>query len=196
MKKVNLISYLLFTLLYSNTLIGQTYLEQNKKCSEILKDIPIGDSIFWVNLIKRDSCLIGLKAPFFEVSTIYNEKLNSDSLKGKVLFLNFWFTKCKACIEEMPYLNSLVSKYKKENILFLSFANENSSIIKDFLKSIKFKFKIVPEGGDILINTFKLFTMWPTSVIIDNEGKIRFISSGLLNDNRDNHLKIINQLLK
>ena len=195
MKKVSLISILLI-LLYSNTSIGQTYLEQHKKCSEILKDIKIGDSTFGVNLIKRDSCLIGLKAPFYEVSTIDHEKFNSDSLKGKVLFLNFWFTKCKACIEEMPYLNRLVSKYKKENILFLSFANDDSSKIKQFLKIIKFNFKIVPERGDILLQTFKLFSIWPTSVIIDKEGKIRLINMGLLNDSRDNHLKIINQLLK
>ncbi len=196
MKRINLFYLLLFAFAFPNLSFGQTYLEQNKKCSEILKDIPIGDSIFWVKLESRDSCLLGLKAPFFEVTTIDNEKFNIDSLKGKVVFINFWFTLCGACIAEMPYLNRLLSKFKKENILFLSFANEDSLKIKNFLHSIKFNFKVVPNGGSILVDNFKLFPAWPTTIIIDKDSKIRFIKLGKLDDKIDNHKKLIKQLLE
>jgi thiol-disulfide isomerase/thioredoxin len=180
-------------IIFSKLSFGQTYYEQHAKCSEILKDIPIGDSIFWAKLAARDSCLIGLKTPFFEATTLENEKFNIDSLTGKVVFLNFWFTRCKPCIEEMPLLNKIVSEYKKEDIVFLSFANEDSVILKNFLQSTKFDFKVTPNGGRILIDTFKLFSIWPTNVIIDKQGKIRCIQIG---QSRDNYKNILEELLK
>lgn len=173
---------------------GQTYSELNKKCSEILNGIPIGDSIFWVRLNQRDSCLIGLKAPSLDITTIDNEKIKTESLHGKVLFLNFWFTKCKPCIKEMPILNKIVKSYKNKDVVFISFAIEDSIKLQKFLKTKKFNFKVVPNAGRILIDTFKLFAAWPTSIIIDKNGIIRLINTGEIKLNETNEL--ISRLLK
>ena len=173
---------------------AQTYLELNKKCSEILKDIPIGDSIFWVRLGQRDSCLIGLKAPSESVTTITNERIKTENLNGKVIFLNFWFTRCQPCIEEMPTLNEIVKKYKTKDVEFISFANDDSSKLKEFLKSNEFNFKIVPSAGHILIETFKLFAVWPTSIIIDRNGIIRLIRTGVIEQGET--IELLNRLLK
>ncbi|MEJ7671970.1 MAG: TlpA disulfide reductase family protein [Chitinophagaceae bacterium] len=183
-------------MLLTNITFGQTYSEQNKKCSEILKDVPIGDSIFWEKLELRNKCLLGLKAPNFSVKTLDKELIDIDSLKGKVLFLNFWFTKCTPCIKEMPLLNKLKTSFKDKDILFLSFANEDSTKISEFLKKTRFNFKHIPHGGTILIETFKLFSIWPTTIIIDKEGIIRFIKVGELNDKIDFHKKLITNLLR
>jgi thiol-disulfide isomerase/thioredoxin len=183
-------------MLLTNISLGQTYSEQNKKCSEILQDVPIGESIFWEKLDLRNKCLLGLKAPNFSVKTLDKELIDIDSSKGKVLVLNFWFTKCKPCIKEMPLLNKLKTSYKDKNILFLSFANEDSTKISEFLKTTRFNFKHIPHGGTILIDTFKLFSIWPTTIIIDKEGIIRFIKVGELNDKIDFHKKLITNLLR
>lgn len=175
---------------------GQTYSEQNKKCSEILKDAPIGDSIFWEKLELRNKCLLGLKAPNFSVKTLDKELIDIGSLKRKVLVLNFWFTRCTPCIKEMPLLNKLKTTFKDKDILFLSFANEDSTKLNEFLKTTRFNFKHIPQGGRILIDTFKLFSIWPTTIIIDKEGIIRFIKIGELNDKKDFHKKLITKLLK
>lgn len=173
---------------------GQTYLELNKKCSEILNGIPIGDSIFWVRLNQRDSCLIGLKAPSLDITTIGNEKIKTESLQGKVLFLNFWFTNCKPCIKEMPILNKIVKTYKNKDVVFISFANDDYVKLQRFLKAKKFNFKVVPNASRILIDTFKLFAAWPTSIIIDKNGIIRLIKTGEIKPNETNEL--ISKLLK
>ena len=168
-------------------------MELNKKCSEILNGIPIGDSLFWVRLNQRDSCLIGLKAPSLDITTIENEKIKTESLQGKVLFLNFWFMSCKPCIKEMPILNKIVKTYKNKDVVFISFANEDSIKLQKFLKTKKFNFKVVPNAGRILIDTFKLFAAWPTSIIIDKNGIIRLIKTGEVKLNETSEL--INRLL-
>ena len=35
--------------------------------------------------------------------------------RGKVVVLNFWFTKCGPCVAEMPALNELVAFYKSDS---------------------------------------------------------------------------------
>lgn len=185
----------IFLLFISIATFGQNYSEQNLKCSEILKDIPIGSDVFWEKLKLRDSCLVGLQAPFFEGTTLENEKYNLENLKGKVIVVNFWFTRCAACIKEMPYLNKIVSKYKNnKNVIFLSFANEDSPTLKKFLKSKKFDFKVIPDASHILIDTFKLFTAWPTSIIINKEGKISFIQQDSI-DSKSNFKDVLDEIV-
>jgi hypothetical protein len=96
----------------------------------------------------------------------------------------------------MPLLNKLKTSFKDKDILFLSFANEDSTKIREFLKTTRFNFKHIPNGGRILIDTFKLFSIWPTTIIIDKEGLIRFIKVGELNDKIDFHKKLITKLLR
>lgn len=194
MKKAIFIT--LFIFMYSNATFGQTYYEQHKICSEILKDIPIGDSLFWEKLKVRDKCLIGLEIPSFEVTTLKKEKFELGKMKGKVVVLNFWFTNCAPCIAEMPFLNKVVSEYKSDKILFLSIANEDSETLEKFLKTKKFDFEVVPNGSSILIQTLKLFSAWPTTLIIDAEGKIRFLQRDLLDEGDDSFLDTLKETLK
>ena len=185
----------LLMIIFSNLTFGQDYSEQNKKCSEVLKDIKIGDDIFWEKLKLRDSCLIGLQAPHFELKTLENELFENNNLLGKVVVLNFWFTNCAPCIEEMPFLNKIVSDYKNTDVVFLSVANDDSLKLQNFLKTTKFDFKVVPYRGRVLIDTFKLFSAWPTTIIINKLGKICFINQGSLSDKEGNFKNILDKAL-
>ncbi|RYD71965.1 MAG: TlpA family protein disulfide reductase [Sphingobacteriales bacterium] len=175
MKQVFFIGFFFFTFLQSSN--GQSYLERHATCSEILQGSTPEDSLFWAKLDQRNSCLVGADAPSFEATTLSGEKLNADNLKGKVAVINFWFTRCKPCLEEMPLLNNIVSKYEKENIIFLSFANDDAVKLKKFLRFTEFNFKVVPDSN-VLSATFKLFAIWPTTIVIDETGKIQMIKVG------------------
>jgi len=56
--------------------------------------------------------IIGTPAPKFEIIDMDGNRINSENTKGKVVFLNFWFTTCKPCIMEIPDLNKIYQKYK------------------------------------------------------------------------------------
>lgn len=165
---------ILLLLLVSTTAVtAQDYEAQYAKCSELLP--PIKDEIepgYFKQLPKRDACLQGVAAPHFTATSIDGQNIELSKLRGKVVVLNFWFTKCKPCIAEMPDLNQLVDHYAGKEVAFISFAPEDKAKLELFFQKHPFKFTSVPESESIRRDVFKLFSIWPYAVIIDREGKI------------------------
>ncbi|MGD1893413.1 MAG: TlpA family protein disulfide reductase [Cyclobacteriaceae bacterium] len=46
-------------------------------------------------------------APSFELVDVTGNRYTNKSLMNKVVVLNLWHTRCRPCIKEMPYLNTL-----------------------------------------------------------------------------------------
>ena len=85
---------------------------------------------------KVENSLIGMNAPVFSVKDIQGNKKSLNSLKGKIIILNFWFIECKPCVREMPELNNLVKKYKNDNVEFIGFSGNGSMQINSLEVSI------------------------------------------------------------
>jgi thiol-disulfide isomerase/thioredoxin len=68
------------------------------------------DSLIAVQNEKK-AALTGKPYPgFFALAG--NKEISNISLKGKVVFINFWFASCAPCIAEMEDLNKLYNKFK------------------------------------------------------------------------------------
>ena len=169
-KKTILLS--IVSLIFSISAICQSYEKEYDICSEALKKLESVDSIYFDLLKKRDNCLIGSIAPNFKVRTIKDQVIQLKKLKGKVVMLNFWFTKCQPCIKEMPELNKLVKMYSSKNVEFISFAPEKAAVVEKFLLKQPFSFKTVADSEPVRRDQFKLFSAWPYTILIDKEGKI------------------------
>lgn len=144
--------------------------------------------------------LIGCEIPQFTSESIEGETINSDSLIGKVIVMNFWFIDCAPCIAEIPMLNELVEHYENSNnIEFLGMSIDDSAYIeKSFLGKFKFDFKIIPNTDYIAHNMCVLG--YPKTYIIDKKGKIRKVFTvGLSfyesNEGLNEMKKIINECL-
>jgi hypothetical protein len=58
-------------------------------------------------------------APKFELTTIDGKTFNTDSLRGKVVVLNFWFIGCGPCRRELPELNRIAAAFaSRDDIAF------------------------------------------------------------------------------
>ena len=53
------------------------------------------------------SALEGNPFPAFDLPTLSGDRLDQNQLKGKPTVINFWFTRCAPCIDEIPVLNAL-----------------------------------------------------------------------------------------
>lgn len=53
--------------------------------------------------------------PSWKVTNLQDYISKSDS----ILVINFWATFCKPCIEELPYYQTIINKYKDQKIKFL-----------------------------------------------------------------------------
>lgn len=54
------------------------------------------------------------------------KSLSLESLKGKVVFINFWATWCPPCIEEMPSIDQLYRSYRtRDDVIFITVDVDN-----------------------------------------------------------------------
>lgn len=92
------------------------------------------------------------------------------SLKGNVVFVNFWATWCPPCIKELPSINELKKKFSgKENIVFLMIDVDQS--IKNstaFMKNNNYNLPVYESVSEIPADF--LGNAIPTTVILDKSG--------------------------
>lgn len=118
---------------------------------------------------KRISYKTGEKILPFEYKDIDGDLLESKSLIGKIIVLNFWSTSCAPCIKEMPQLNKLVEKMKNKDVVFIGLAsNTNKQTLQNsFLPKHEFLYQIVTIKGD----DYQIGAL-PTHIIIDRDQKV------------------------
>ena len=118
---------------------------------------------------ENSSDFIGKSAPEFKMIDINGNTILSKDTKGKVVVLNFWFTTCKPCISEIPELNAVYEKYKKNpNVIFASITFNKRENVNEFLKKHNIKYPVVSDAKETC-DLFKV-TGYPTNIVIDKNG--------------------------
>lgn len=125
---------------------------------------------------------------------LQGNKYSMESLKGKIIVLNFWFTNCAPCIEEMPDLNKMKAKYQKEDVEFFAITFNKKDLITPFLEKIKLDYIIIPNDQNT-IDDFQI-KFFPTNILINKEGKVEFINETFVSNGVDIIDMKIEKLLK
>jgi thiol-disulfide isomerase/thioredoxin len=112
------------------------------------------------------------------------EKIKLTSLKGmpidmkqyngKTVFINFWATWCKPCIEEMPTIKKAMDLFKDEKIEFLFASDESTGDIQAFETEHRYGFNYTRAVNMEGLNIIGL----PTTFIFDKDGKQVFSEMG------------------
>lgn len=136
-------------------------------------DLRIGNEY----LIRSDNFeKIGLEITEKKHKTLDGEEIVIGGKQDKPTLINLWFIGCRGCIEEMPALNLLKSKYAdKVNFVALTFDN-NEDVIK-FLNKKKFDFIHLTNKKEFIkeIGT----KPYPENIFIDKNGFIKYIEGGI-----------------
>ncbi|MBK6263542.1 TlpA family protein disulfide reductase [Marivirga sp. S37H4] len=106
------------------------------------------------------------------------EKLDMESLRGKVIFLNIWASWCPPCLAEMPGINKLYKDVDKDKVAFIML-----SVDDDFTRAMKFHqkknfdFEIyqAPKGLPSMYYSQSI----PTTYVIDAKGNLALTHSGM-----------------
>ncbi|MDB5150922.1 MAG: TlpA family protein disulfide reductase [Mucilaginibacter sp.] len=120
--------------------------------------------------------MLNQSAPDFTLTDLKGKSWSLAALKGKTVVLNFWFTTCMPCIDEMPKLNTVKSKYASQNVVFLALGLDDSAAIKSFLKNHAFEYALFPKTQSV--GKEYHVANYPTSIVIDPKGIIRFLQIG------------------
>ncbi len=101
-----------------------------------------------------------------------------DSLKDKVVMIDFWASWCGPCGESFPAMDKLQKKYGGQGLFIIAVnEDENKGDMDDFLKQNHVSFNIVRDAKQKLVEKAGVATM-PSSFLISREGKVAFVHSG------------------
>lgn len=127
---------------------------------------------------------LGRRAENFSAMTMKGEAIDLASLKGKVVVLAFWSTRCPICQSELPNLNKLVAGYTRKEVVFIAATAENTDIVKRFLRKNSFDFQILPDSFGLMLkysdrdSEGRFNISYPAYYIIDRTGRIRYKGNG------------------
>jgi thiol-disulfide isomerase/thioredoxin len=127
-----------------------------------------------------------------KLTELSGDPLDLTTYKGKTVFINFWATWCKPCIQEMPTLVNAQEKFKNEKIVFLFASNEDVEQIEKFKLKHTFNFHYVQVENLEELNIQAL----PTTYIFDSDGKLKFSEAGLRAWDSVENMDMISKIIK
>ncbi|MBX3242910.1 MAG: TlpA family protein disulfide reductase [Acidobacteria bacterium] len=127
---------------------------------------------------------VGAEAPAFSAEYLNGKPLELNDLKGKVVVMTFWSTRCLICHNEIPKLNRMADSYKGRDVVFLALTMENESIVSPYIKKNPFRFDIVPNSFGVVLKyadmdaSGRIRMGFPSYYLIDRKGKINLRADG------------------
>lgn len=163
--------------------VTTTYSEITEKPS-----LPVADTWFFSTYLndyaiqRKDKLLpiaAGKLAPDFSLARYESTEKNSlGRYRGKLLLIEFWIAQCGFCIAAVPRLNDISHRYRDKGLEVVSVnMYDPAGTIEFFKKKNKPEYTILT-GGDSIASTYGI-DAYPAFVLIGNDGKVVYSSSGL-----------------
>jgi cytochrome c biogenesis protein CcmG, thiol:disulfide interchange protein DsbE len=120
-------------------------------------------------------------APRYAVTTLDGAPLTADSLRGRVVLVNFWATWCLPCRAEMPLLERMYARHRDRGFVVLGLSVDRGDLaaVRAFLRARGVTYPVAVVGGDVQ-RAFGGVRGYPTSILIDRAGVVRHTVIGPL----------------
>ena len=111
-------------------------------------------------------------APRFNARTLDGEKFTNESIKGKVVLLEFWTTWCVYCFEEAGFVDQINKEFRDKGLIVLAVnVAESKKTVKKYLDQHPRTSRIVLTDDTNLAAMYEA-VVYPIYVVIDREGNI------------------------
>ena len=135
-------------------------------------------------------------APDFTLRSADGRNVRLDELRGQVVLVNFWATWCGPCREEMPHLDTLYQKYRKSGFVLLGVnVDDDPHTALATAAKLGVSFPVLLDTDKKVSKLYDLNTM-PSTIVIDRDGKMRFLHRGYRAGTEGDYEQQIRGLLK
>ena len=131
-------------------------------------------------LLPHLGVLIGVRsgpgtAPTYAYPSLTGELLNSDSLRGRVVLVNFWATWCAPCRAEMPVLEAMYQRHKDKGFVIVGLAVDQAptASVEAFVRERGVTYPIAHVGREAEL-LFGGVRGYPTSFLIGRDGTVQY----------------------
>ena len=123
----------------------------------------------------------GELAPDFELTTLDGETVKLSDYKGKRVMLNFWATWCPPCRAEMPDMQKF-QENKDVQVLAVNLTETESdpNNVQKFVDELNLTLTTPMDTESAVSNEYNVVA-YPTTYMIDSNGRIQFIMMGAMN---------------
>jgi peroxiredoxin len=117
-------------------------------------------------------------APDFTLKSASGENIKLSELRGQVVLINFWASWCGPCRQEMPLLDQMYQKYGPLGFTLLGVnVEQDSADAQRMLKDTPVTFPILFDAQNQVSKLYDVTAM-PSTVLVDRDGKVRFMHKG------------------
>jgi len=135
-------------------------------------------------------------APDFTLRTMSGPNLRLQEQRGQVVLVNFWATWCGPCRQEIPHLNRLYDKYRTSGFQLLGVnIDDDARAATELATRLGVKFPVLLDTDKKASRLYDMSAM-PATVVIDRDGRVRYIHRGYRDGFEKTYELQIRELLK
>jgi peroxiredoxin len=113
-------------------------------------------------------------APAAHYVLLDGSKIDTQALKGRVTFVNFWATSCVTCVAEMPRIVETYDKFHARGYETLAVAMQYDppSYVVNFVETRKLPFRVAIDNTGAVAKAWGEIQLTPTSFLVNKRGEI------------------------
>jgi thiol-disulfide isomerase/thioredoxin len=136
------------------------------------------------SLAEREAAKVVGQEVELKLGDLSGSQQTLDSLKGRVVILNFWATYCIPCKSEMPDLAAIQNEYAALGVQVIGASTDevgDRQKVLQFVKETKINFPVWIGASTADMLRFGLGSALPGTVVIGKGGQIVKVISGVVN---------------
>lgn len=118
--------------------------------------------------------LVDQPAPEVGVADTTGQPVHLDSLRDKVVLIDFWATNCPPCLEEMPNLKQLHAEYNAQGFEIVGVSLDgDQTVVDEFVRRAEIPWRMIVSEPDVerLRERYRVRTI-PALIIVDQKGVV------------------------
>ena len=120
----------------------------------------------------------GEPAPTFSLTTFEGKIISLESLRGKIVIVNFWASWCPPCHDEAPELKAIAEDYAGQNVVVVgvNWLDTESEALA-FMAQYELTYPSGPDMGEKIAQSYHIAAA-PENYVIDRDGIVADVVLG------------------